>query len=67
MRPRFLTHIQDVTVDEGDDVTFECKAVGKPMPKFKWSVFLDQECGPNQLPVVLLWLHLHFWLAKYQG
>ncbi|XP_025104057.1 titin homolog isoform X1 [Pomacea canaliculata] len=36
LRPRFLTHIQDVTVDEGDDVTFECKAVGKPMPKFKW-------------------------------
>ncbi|KAL8593184.1 hypothetical protein ACOMHN_009839 [Nucella lapillus] len=36
LRPRFLTPLHDIMVDEGEDVTFHCKAVGKPMPHFKW-------------------------------
>ena len=36
LRPRFLTPLEDITVEEGEDVTFHCKAAGKPLPTFRW-------------------------------
>ncbi|RUS90387.1 hypothetical protein EGW08_001882, partial [Elysia chlorotica] len=36
LRPKFLTKIQDIHVNEGADATFQCDATGKPMPAFKW-------------------------------
>ncbi|KAK3802354.1 hypothetical protein RRG08_034500 [Elysia crispata] len=36
LRPKFLTKIQDIYVNEGADASFQCDATGKPMPAFKW-------------------------------
>ena len=36
LRPKFLSKIRDIYVNEGADATFECEATGKPMPDFKW-------------------------------
>ncbi|KAK0067332.1 titin-like isoform X1, partial [Biomphalaria pfeifferi] len=36
LRPKFLTQIEDIYVNEGEDATFTCTATGKPMPAFKW-------------------------------
>ncbi|GFO38542.1 titin [Plakobranchus ocellatus] len=36
LRPKFITKIQDIYVNEGGDATFTCTATGKPMPIFKW-------------------------------
>ncbi|BFZ15552.1 hypothetical protein BsWGS_18591 [Bradybaena similaris] len=35
-RPKFIRKIEDVQVREGQDATFTCTAMGKPMPAFKW-------------------------------
>ncbi|KAH9498301.1 hypothetical protein Btru_006486 [Bulinus truncatus] len=36
LRPKFITQIEDIYVNEGEDATFTCTAAGKPMPAFKW-------------------------------
>ncbi|XP_069108405.1 myosin light chain kinase, smooth muscle-like isoform X3 [Argopecten irradians] len=36
VRPSFTTPIHDLTVTAGDEATFSCVAIGKPMPGFKW-------------------------------
>jgi hypothetical protein len=36
LRPRFLTPLEDILANEGEDVIFHCKAAGKPIPTFKW-------------------------------
>jgi hypothetical protein len=35
-KPKFLTKPQDQTVVEGEDVTFEAEATGKPEPTIEW-------------------------------
>ena len=35
-KPVFLTHPEDVTVEEGSTATFECAATGSPRPEIIW-------------------------------
>ena len=34
--PKFAGEMKDVTVQEGDNATFECRISGKPLPEVKW-------------------------------
>lgn len=35
-RPAFIEPLRDIVVMAGEEVTFMCKATGKPLPTFKW-------------------------------
>jgi ApbE superfamily uncharacterized protein (UPF0280 family) len=35
-RPAFIEPLHDIVVMAGEEVTFMCKATGKPLPTFKW-------------------------------
>ncbi|KAK6166181.1 hypothetical protein SNE40_022939 [Patella caerulea] len=51
-RPKFLTPLEDVSVNEGEEAVFECVAVGKPMPKFKWQKDMIELCQSSRIELV---------------
>ncbi|ESO99755.1 hypothetical protein LOTGIDRAFT_173543 [Lottia gigantea] len=51
-RPKFLTPLQDISVVEGEEVVFECVAVGKPMPKFKWQKDMIELTDSSRITVI---------------
>lgn len=36
--PKFTKLLSDVLVREGDSITLECNADGRPKPEFKWII-----------------------------